>query len=141
MKSYAEVSVPDRLELKQTASMGWSIFARGSIPPYTRFGPLVAPVMPEVDIADDCTMQTLLEIYVDGKSIFYSIDNNHESNWLKYLKPATSREGRNVALVSIDSRAYFVTCTEVEEGCELLYWSDDCNSAWARKKIEKMSMI
>lgn len=138
--SYSEMSVPNRLELKQINDQVYSIFAKGPIDKYTRFGPLIAPEIAEVDIPDDCTMQSLIELFDGGKSTFFSIENKDDTNWVRFLRPAATPEGRNVVLVAVDGKAYFVTNVEVEEGCELLYWSDDCNSAWGRKKIEKMSM-
>lgn len=137
--SYSEMSVPNRLELKQIHDQVYSIFAKGPIDKYTRFGPLIAPEIAEVDIPDDCTMKSLIELFDGGKSTFFSIENKDDTNWVRFLRPAASPEGRNVVLVAVDGKAYFVTNVEVEEGCELLYWSDDCNSAWGRKKIEKMS--
>lgn len=141
MVSYAEMSVPNRLELKLINDQVYSIFAKGPIDKYTRFGPLIAPEIAEVDIPDDCTMQSLIELFDGGKSTFFSIENKDDTNWVRFLRPAATPEGRNVVLVAVDGKAYFVTNIEVEEGCELLYWSDDCNSAWGRKKIEKMSMF
>lgn len=139
--SYAEMSVPNRLELKQINDEVYSIFAKGPIEKYTRFGPLIAPAISEVEIPDDCRMQSLIELFDGEKSTFFSIANKDDTNWIRFLRPAATPEGRNVVLVAVDGKAYFVTNVEVEEGCELLYWSDDCNSAWGRKKIEKMSMF
>lgn len=139
--SYSEMSLPSRLELKQINDQVYSIFAKGPIDKYTRFGPLIAPEIAEVDIPDDCTMQSVIELFDGGKSTFFSIKNKDDTNWVRFLRPAANPEGRNIVLVAVDGKAYFVTNVEVEEGCELLYWSDDCNSAWGRKKIEKMSMF
>lgn len=98
-------------------------------------------ITPEAEIPDDCNMAYIFEIHdsILSKSIFYNVENKQKSNWIRYLQPARARDQRNLTLIKVEDKIYFVTCMDINVGCELLYWSDDINSAWGKKKIEKTS--
>lgn len=135
--SFAEASIPAEFEIRKEND--FSIFTKSVIPKYTKLGPLIGVVIPETDIIDDNNMKFIIETYNGTKSIFISIENKNNSNWMRFLRPAPTRELRNLTLVCIDGIVYFVTCSEIDVGCELLYWSDEINSAWDKKKIERTS--
>ena len=118
---------------------GLSIYTKVFIPKYTQFGPLIGQIIQETDIQDDCNMRYIFETFDGTKSTFWNTENKNQSNWMRYLRPSRQRDQRNVVLVHRNEQIYFVSCTDIDPGCELLYWSDDCNSAWGKKKIEKTS--
>ncbi|XP_037027749.1 uncharacterized protein LOC119068311 isoform X1 [Bradysia coprophila] len=136
---FSECSLPDKFELKLSNAQVSGVIAKSSIPKYTKLGPLIGQKISEVDIADDCTMKFIIEAYDGTKSTYYSLDDENNSNWLRYIRPANTKTERNVAVVISDKNVFFVTSATVEDGDELVYWSDDCNSAWGKKKIEKMN--
>lgn len=135
--SFAEASIPAEFEIRKEND--FSIYTKTVIPKYTKLGPLLGVVIPETDIADDNNMKYIIETYNGNKSIFISMENKNNSNWMRFLRPAPTRELRNLTLVCVDGIVFFVTCTEIDVGCELLYWSDEINSAWDKKKIERTS--
>lgn len=141
---FAILSLPIHFELRTitigtTASIATGIFARETLEMFTKLGPLVGVQIPEVDMPDDCSMQFVMETYDGTRSTYFSMEDKNKSNWFRYVRPAPTRDARNLIIVSTDTGVYFVTCKEIADGCELLYWSDDCNSAWGKKKISKMS--
>lgn len=142
--SFAEASLPSEFEFLPSrvySSCNRSIFTKIFIPKYTQIGPLVGVITPEVDIPDDCNMAYIFEIHdsILSKSIYYNLENKQKSNWFRYLQPARARDQRNLTLIKVEDKIYFVSCMDINVGCELLYWSDDINSAWGKKKIEKTS--
>jgi hypothetical protein len=142
--TFADVSLPNELEYLPSLTYpncSKSIFTKLIIPKYTQIGPLVGVVTPEIDIPDDCNMAYMFEIHdsILSKSIYFNMENKQKSNWLRYLQPARARDQRNLTLVKVEDKIYFVSCMEINAGCELLYWSDDINSAWGKKKVEKTS--
>jgi hypothetical protein len=161
--TFADVSLPNELEYLPSCvypSCNRSIFTKIFIPKvnfsikmsnpcsykfiilqYTQIGPLVGVITPEVEIPDDCNMSYIFEIHdsILSKSIFYNVENKQKSNWIRYLQPARARDQRNLTMIKVEDKIYFVTCMDINVGCELLYWSDDINSAWGKKKIEKTS--
>lgn len=138
---FSECTLPDKFELKLTNAQVSGVIAKSIIPKYTKLGPLIAQKVTEVDIADDCTMKFIIEAYDGTKSTYYSLEDENNSNWLRFIRPANAKSERNVAVVISDKNVYFVTSTVIENGDELVYWSDDCNSSWGKKKIEKMSQL
>lgn len=136
---FSECTLPEQFELKLSNTQASGVIAKSMIPKYTKLGPLIAQKITEVDIADDCTMKFIIEAYDGTKSSYYTLEDENNSNWLRYIRPANTKNERNVAVVISDKNVFFVTSTVIENGDELLYWSDDCNSSWGKKKIEKMS--
>ena len=142
--TFADVSLPNEFEFLPSLTYptcSKSIFTKLIIPKYTQIGPLVGVVMPEIEIPDDCNMTNMLEIHdsILSKSIYFNMENKQKSNWIRYLQPARARDQRNLTLVKVEDKIYFVSCMDINAGCELLYWSDDINSAWGKKKVEKTS--
>ena len=76
----------------------------------------------------------------DNRRLYLSTVNPEKSNWLRYLRPAQHRAARNVASVvrKVDS-LYFVTVKDIAEGEELVYWMDDPDLMWTKKRAEKKS--
>lgn len=144
--NFAEVSLPIEFEFLPSSmytNCKRSIFTKITIQKYTQIGPLVGVITPEVDIPDDCTMAYMFEIHdsILSKSIYFNMDNKEKSNWIRYLQPARARDQRNLTLVKVENKIYFVSCADIKPGTELLYWSDDINSAWGKKKVEKTSKL
>ncbi|GAB0087182.1 uncharacterized protein DMENIID0001_014620 [Sergentomyia squamirostris] len=136
LPTFADASLPPQFEFR-TINDIQCVFTKNSIPKFTKLGPLVGKIIPATDIGDDNQMRHILETFDGVKSEFISLENKNESNWMRYIRPAETRDSRNLSLVSIDKTVFLVTCSDISEECELLYWSDSINSAWGRKKVEK----
>lgn len=142
--TFADASLPNEFEFlpsRTYPTCNKSVFTKIIIPKYTQIGPLVGVVTPEIDIPDDCSMAHMFEIHdsILLKSIYFNMENKQKSNWVRYLQPARARDQRNLTLIKVEEKIYFVSCTDIKVGCELLYWSDEINSAWGKKKVEKNS--
>ncbi|XP_034935127.1 uncharacterized protein [Chelonus insularis] len=131
---YARESLPECLELKMTNSEhGLGVFAKTSISSYVKFGPLIGKFVKEMDIPDDFPMRHIWELDIDGKTCYISTTNPLKSNWIRYMRPAETREERSVAVVIQNSQLYFITTQIIPPGSELTYWADSQSSAWMRK--------
>ena len=75
----------------------------------------------------------------EGKSHYLSTEDPQRSNWLRFIRPAPSREERNVSLVTKNGELFFVTTADLSANEELLYWTDDTISAWSKKRMSKSS--
>lgn len=117
------------------------VFTNRAIDKYTRFGPLIGNIVLPANIPEDSRMAGIIEMFDGEFSTFVSVENRDTSNWLGLVRPSNSLESRNAALVVENGRLFMVTTQDLDEGCELTYWSDDCNSAWAKRKIDKMSKL
>lgn len=142
--TFADVSLPNEFEFLPSITYPnckKSVFTKIIIPKFTQIGPLVGVVTPETDIPDDCKMAFMFEIHdsILSKSIFFNLESKQKSNWVRFLQPARARDQRNLTLVKMEDKIYFVSSADINVGCELLYWSDDINSAWGKKKVEKTS--
>ncbi|KAL0129598.1 hypothetical protein PUN28_001699 [Cardiocondyla obscurior] len=136
---YARDSLPDCLELKITNTVhGLGIYAKNPIPMYAKFGPLVGISVKEMDIPDDFSMRHIWEIDNNGKSVYVSTTDPLKSNWIRYIRPAETKEKRNVAVIAKHGQLYFVTTQNIVSGVELTYWVESQSSTWTRKnKINK----
>lgn len=142
--TFSDVSLPGEFEFLPSLTYpecSKSVFTKIIIPKYTQIGPLVGVVTPEIDIPDDCNMSFIFEIHdsILSKSIYFNMENKQKANWVRYLQPARARDQRNLTLVKVEDKIFFVSCRDINIGCELLFWSDDINSAWGKKKVEKTS--
>ncbi|XP_054086661.1 uncharacterized protein LOC105208960 isoform X1 [Zeugodacus cucurbitae] len=137
--TFAEASVPAEFELHNVEPNVTGVFARTEVRSYTKLGPLIGQPVQSSDVREGSDMKWIFEICEAGAELsqLLSCDNPNTSNWLRYIRPAPSYEERNVNLVSIERQAFFVTCRDVKNGMELLYWSDDCNTMWRKKHTEK----
>ena len=75
----------------------------------------------------------------DGSKKYISTTNPEKSNWVRYIRPAPTRKQRNVSSVFKDDSMYFVACRNITKGDEILYWMDDPDLLWTKKKGEKKS--
>ena len=146
-KSFAQLSLPSPplgLEERES-SHGLSVVLKESLAARSRFGPLQGEPIEERDVPEDFSMKDLWQVFIpDGKRRFLSTVNPEKSNWLRYLRPAPTRKKRNLAAIVIKSqddeyKLYFVTTKKLEAGDELLYWMDDPDLMWTRKRAEKTS--
>ncbi|KAL6442072.1 hypothetical protein ACFW04_002413 [Cataglyphis niger] len=137
---YARDSLPDCLELKiANTDHGLSIYAKNPIPIRAKLGPLVGTSVKEMDIPDDFSMRHIWEIDNNGKSVYISTTDPLKSNWIRYLRPAETKDKRNVAMLTTkQGELHFVTTQNIISGMELTYWADSQSSTWTRKnKIDK----
>ena len=75
----------------------------------------------------------------NGTRKYISTSNPEKSNWVRYIRPAPARKQRNVAAVYKDDQLFFITCRNISKGEEILYWMDDPDLLWTKKKCEKKS--
>ena len=75
----------------------------------------------------------------NGTKKYISTSNPEKSNWVRYIRPAPTRKQRNVAVVYKDDQLYFITCRNISKGEEILYWTDDPDLLWTKKKSDKKS--
>lgn len=137
--SYSYMSLPSCLFIKDVEGIhGLAVYARSEIKQYTQFGPLVGKTVKEVDIPEDVNMKNLWEVYGENNHTFINTESVKDSNWLKYIRPAPSREERNVAVVCKNGDLYVTTVRTVHAGEELLYWQDNIITT-NKKKMEKTS--
>lgn len=137
--SFSCMSMPSCLFSKDSnTNHGLSIYAQSEIKEYTQFGPLVGKIVKEVDIPEDFNMKNLWEVYGDNNHTFINTKNVEDSNWLKFVRPAPSREERNLAVVCKDGDLHMTTVRTVHPGEELLYWQDNIITT-NKKKMEKTS--
>lgn len=136
---YAEMSLPPELEIKAKNSKRLGVFAKEPIQKYTKLGPLVGPLVEEIDIPDDSMFDSVIEVHDGTKSTFINLEDEGKSNWLKYVRPAPSANDRNAVLVRDEEDIYFVTCKDILPAGELLYWSDKCNTRWKKNLGGKIS--
>ncbi|XP_077260282.1 uncharacterized protein LOC143896342 isoform X2 [Temnothorax americanus] len=136
---YARDSLPDCLELKiANADHGLGIYATNPIPIYAKFGPLVGIPVREMDIPDDFSMRHIWEIDNNGKSTYISTTDPLKSNWIRYVRPAETKEKRSIAVIAKHGQLYFVATQNIVSGMELTYWVESQSSMWTRKnKINK----
>jgi len=139
--TFAEASVPAEFELHNVEPNVTGVFARTEVRAFTKLGPLIGQPVQTGEVREGSDMKWIFEMCEAGadKSYLLCCDNPNASNWLRFVRPAPSYEDRNVNLVSIDRQAYFVSCRDLRNGMELLYWSDDCNTMWRKKHTEKTS--
>lgn len=133
-ESYAIKSLPMNFVYENAR-----VFTNRAIDKYTKFGPLIGNIVLAAHIPEDSRMAGIFEMFDGTLSTFVSVENRDTSNWLGLVRPANTPESRNAALVMENGQLFMVTTQDLDEGCELTYWSDDCNSAWAKRKIDKMS--
>lgn len=81
-----------------------------------------------------------LQIDNNGKSVYISTTDPLKSNWIRYIRPAETKEKRSAAVIIKQGQIYLVTTQSIISGMELTYWVDSQSSAWTRKnKIDKTS--
>lgn len=136
---FASLSLPSLLYLADTnTSHGIGVFTNTNIKEFTQLGPLLGKIIREVDISEDFNMRDLWQVYSDKTHTFLNTENLLESNWMRFVRPASSRDTRNVAAVSKAEELFFITTADISAGKELVYWQDDVLSV-TKKKMEKAS--
>ncbi|KAG8229310.1 hypothetical protein J437_LFUL009069, partial [Ladona fulva] len=131
-KTFAEASLPMALKLEtREAGHGPGVIARRPIARFTQFGPLLGRRIREMDIPDDFGMRHIWEVVGSSGRFLLSTEDPSTSNWLRFIRPAPTREQRNVAPVTRGDRLYFVTTAPLQIGEELLYWPDESSGSSA----------
>jgi hypothetical protein len=134
---FAKVSLPNFLQLLDTnTDHGLGVWAKMDIQEFTQFGPLVGKVVKEVDIPEDSNMRDLWEMCGENGNIYFNTENLEISNWMRFVRPALTRDDKNVTVVTKENYLYFVTTKLIKNGEELLYWQDSA-VATNKKKMEK----
>lgn len=137
--SYASMSLPQCLLLGDTNSPhGQGVFAKDVIPSFSQFGPLIGIQVREMDVSEDINMKYLWEINVASKNIYINTERVAASNWIRFIRPASTRDERNLAVISKEDKLYFVSTKQINAGEELLYWQE-CPNTTNKKKMEKTS--
>ncbi|XP_046735811.1 uncharacterized protein LOC124405175 [Diprion similis] len=136
---YARDSLPECLELKVTShDHGLGVYAKSRLPMYSRLGPLVGIPVKEMDIPDDFSMRHIWEMEHNGKTSYISTTDPLRSNWVRYMRPADTKEERSVIVMSKEGELHLVTTQNITPGMELTYWADSQSSTWTRKnKMDK----
>lgn len=135
--SYAVMSLPSILYMKENNN-GWCVFAKEEIKSHAQFGPLIGKTVREVDIPEDSGMKDYWEVQSEKYHGFVCTENLEESNWMRFVRPASTREERNITVVCKKDELYFVTIKNLQMGDELLYWQDS-SVVSNKKKMEKTS--
>lgn len=135
--SFSVMSLPSIVCIKETNN-GWCVFAKEEIKSHTQFGPLIGKAVREVDIPEDSNMKDLWEIQTERYHGFINTENVEESNWIRFVRPAPTRDERNVIVVCKNDELYLVAIKNLQIGDEILYWQDS-NVTSNKKKMEKTS--
>lgn len=78
----------------------------------------------------------------NGKTSYISTTNPLKSNWVRYMRPADTKEERSVIVLTRKGELHFVTTQNIAPGTELTYWADSQSSTWTRKnKMDKTSQF
>ncbi|KAF7268957.1 hypothetical protein GWI33_017986 [Rhynchophorus ferrugineus] len=122
---YARVSLPSCLNLLNTkTNHGLGVFSKTQIQPFTEFGPLIGKRIKEVDIQDDSNMRDIWEIVLDNGNVYTNTEDMETSNWCRFIRPAQTREDRNLSVIIKENSIYFISIKLLDDGDELLYWQD-----------------
>nr|CEP16106.1 PRDM4 [Platynereis dumerilii] len=120
--SRARISLPGQLQLKQVKPNQVGVFAGDNLLEKTRFGPLVGQLR---HIQDDEVKDTpmLWKIFERGEaSQVYDCSDEESSNWMRFMRPASSNGEQNVVAYQQGQDIWFITKKDVAPGTELRYW-------------------
>ena len=106
------------------------MFSTEKLEAYTQLGPLQGKVLKTRDISKDWSLK---DIWMIGDGSFISTSNPEKCNWLRNLKPASSKEESNLNGFTKKGALFFTTYTEVQAGQEMLFWIDDWNDIVPKK--------
>ncbi|CAG0880677.1 unnamed protein product [Darwinula stevensoni] len=131
---------------------------------FTQLGPLLGERIQEADIREDFLMKHLWErrfdtsssvrafstpthippyplprptppqVFAETGKFYVSTGDPNKSNWVRYVRPAMTRSGKNLLGVVRDQELFFLTTKDIGEGEELRYWIEDPNSTPLKKK-------
>lgn len=142
-KSFAQLSLPQQLALEErdpAHGLGVVVRCAGGLRARTQLGPLQGEPILERDVPEDFRMKDLWQVFAtDDRRLYVSTVNPEKSNWLRYLRPAPNRKARNLAAVVREDKLYFVTTRDIHKDEEILYWIDDPDLMWTKKRAEKRS--
>lgn len=134
---FANLSLPSFLQFLDTnTEHGMGVWAKVDIQEFTQFGPLIGKVVKEVDISEDSNMRDIWEICGENGNVYISTENLENSNWMRFVQPAPTRDDKNITVVTKENSLYFVSTKAIKNGEELLYWQDSA-IATSKKKMEK----
>ncbi|KAL1513230.1 hypothetical protein ABEB36_002666 [Hypothenemus hampei] len=134
--TYARLSLPTCLQFSNNSQIN-GVITKILIKAYTRFGPLIGQKIKEVDVLDDCNMVHIWELQLECGNIYLNTEDCQSSNWMRFVKPAPTRDERNLTVAISDNNLFLVSIKEIQPGDELLYWQDTFSSNNNRKKVDK----
>lgn len=136
--SFAFLSLPSTLCIKENGNSSWCVIAKEEIRAHAQFGPLIGKIVREVDIPEDSDMRDYWEVQSERYHGFVCTESLEDSNWMRFVRPASTRHDRNVTVICKNDEIYFVTIKGLQAGDELLYWQDSTVIP-NKKKMEKTS--
>ena len=120
-KTFAELSLPWQFELK-FSDQDWTLFTKTTIPAYTQIGPVQGDQIKAANISESMSLENL---WLTGDGSFINTKDPEKCNWLRYLKPASQREERNLIGWSRKGLLFFVTSKDLKADEELKFWIDE----------------
>lgn len=65
-----------------------------------------------------------LVLLLDNGNIYVNTEDLQSSNWIRFIRPAPTREERNLSVIIKEKHLYLVSIKSINPGDELLYWQD-----------------
>ncbi|XP_057653283.1 PR domain zinc finger protein 10-like [Diorhabda carinulata] len=117
----ARASLPESYLVLGKATEEDAVFAKKVIPKRTQFGPLEGVLVP-ADISKLEEDKLVFFIEIDGG--LYKIDTNDEnnSNWMMFVRQATTFEEQNLIITQENNCIYFTSTTTIMPKQELKVW-------------------
>ncbi|KAI7791764.1 PR domain zinc finger protein 4 [Triplophysa rosa] len=130
IQSRARLSLPHPLCLRiSVTDEPIGVFARETIPSRTCFGPMVGQHCSSVELtdwSDKDTPQIWKMFHNDIQEFCIVTTDEHECNWMMFVRKARSSEERNLVAYIDNGKLYFCTSREILPDQELLlYYSRD----------------
>lgn len=115
------MSLPRQFQLN-FLDQDWTLFTKTFIPAYTQIGPMQGNQIKAANISESMSLENL---WLTGDGSFISTKDPEKCNWLRYLKPASQKEERNLIGLSRKGLLFFVTCQDLHPDQELKFWIDE----------------
>lgn len=123
--SRAQASLPSGyLSLRPLNAQISGVFARKTIPKLCRFGPLEGREtnlrnIDDIILDDDLTLVLLQE---NGQIVKLDVSDEEESNWMRFVRPASRYSEQNLILTQDKDRLYFTSTRTISPRQELRVW-------------------
>ncbi|XP_054261369.1 PR domain zinc finger protein 10-like [Macrosteles quadrilineatus] len=102
----------------------YGVFARKTIPKRTQFGPIegVLAKSGEVVVLQEAPTLKLTIESDSGEFRILDVSNEHMSNWMRFVRRATTDRPPNLLLSQLGNSLYFTTTQMIHQKEELLVW-------------------
>ncbi len=120
VQSRAVASLPTQyLSLRPVPdqSQGQGVFAVRDIPVSCRFGPIEGRL---VDPGQDINTAIGLALIIQGQRL--DVSSEEDSNWMRFIRAATSTEEQNLSLHEVNGQLYFTSTRPIGPNEELRVW-------------------